>query len=57
MLEHRQVKCHNKVTFVLNRSYKMNEIVKKLLFKKSGFTYSACAPFTNNKEQIQKSGD
>ena len=57
MLEHRQVKCHKKVTFVLNRSYKMNEIVKKLLFKKSGFTYSACAPFTNNKEQIQKSGD
>ena len=43
----------------------MNEIVNKFLlagdkfmpemdFKQPGFTYSACGPFTKNKEQIQK---
>ena len=43
----------------------MNEIVKKLLLardkfmhemdlKQPGFTYSACRPFTKNKERIQK---
>ena len=43
----------------------MNEIVNKLLFagdkfipemhlKLPGFTYSACGPFTKNKEWIQK---
>ena len=43
----------------------MNEIVNKLLLvrdkfmpemhlKQPGFTYSACGPFTKNKEQIQK---
>ena len=44
---------------------KMNEIVDKLLLagnkfmpkihlKQPGFTYSACGPFTKNKERIQK---
>ena len=44
---------------------KMNEIVNKFLLagdkfipemhlKQSGFTYSACGPFTENKERIQK---
>ena len=44
--------------------YKMNEIVNKILLagdkfmpemhlKQSGFTYSACGPFTENKERIQ----
>ena len=43
----------------------MNEIVNKLLLagnkfmnemhlKQPGFTYSACGPFTRNKERIQK---
>ena len=43
----------------------MNEIVNKLLLagdkfmpemhlRQSGFTYSACGPFTKNKEIIQK---
>ena len=45
--------------------YKMNEIVDKFLLagdkfmpdlhlKQPGFTYSACGPFTKNKERIQK---
>ena len=45
--------------------YKMNEIVKKNLLtsdkfipemhlKQPGFTYTACGPFTKNKESIQK---
>ena len=44
---------------------KMNEIVNKFLLagdkfmsemhlKQQGFTYSACGPFTKNKERIQK---
>ena len=44
----------------------MNEIVNKFLLagdkfmpemhlKQPGFTYSACGPFTKNKERIQKS--
>ena len=44
--------------------YKINEIVNKILLagdkfmpemhlKQSGFTYSACGPFTENKERIQ----
>ena len=44
--------------------YKMNEIVNKFLLpgnkfmpemhlKQPGFTYSACEPFTKNKERIQ----
>ena len=44
--------------------YKMNEIVNKFLLasnkfmpemhlKQPGFTYSACGPFTKNKEKIQ----
>ena len=43
----------------------MNQVVKKLLLagykfmpgmhlRQSGFTYSACGPFTKNKERIQK---
>ena len=42
----------------------MNEIVNKFLpaeinlclkyLKQSGFTYSACGPFTKNKERIEK---
>ena len=43
----------------------MNEIVKKFLLagdklmpemhlKQPGFTYSACGPFTRNKEKIEK---
>ena len=50
--------------FVLN-AYKMNEIVNKYLLvgdkfvpemhlKQAGFTYSACGPFTKNKERIEK---
>ena len=49
---------------MLNR-IKMNEIVNKFLLagdkfmpemhlKQPGFTYSACGPFTKNKERIQK---
>ena len=49
---------------MLNR-IKMDEIVNKLLLagdkfmpemhlKQPGFTYSACGPFTKNKERIQK---
>ena len=45
-------------------TYKMNEVVNKFLLagdrfmpeihlKQPGFTYSACGPFTNNKERIQ----
>ena len=45
--------------------YKINEIVNKFLLagdkfmtemhlKQLGFTYSACGPFTKNKERIQK---
>ena len=45
--------------------YKMNEIVNKFLLvgdkfmpeihlKQPGFTYSACGPFTKNKERIEK---
>ena len=45
--------------------YKINDIVNKFLLagdtfmpeihlKQSGFTYSACEPFTKNKERIQK---
>ena len=45
--------------------YKMNELVNKFLLvgdkfmpemhlKQSGFTYSACGPFTRNKEKIEK---
>ena len=45
--------------------YKMNEIVNKFLLagdkfmpemylKQLRFTYSACGPFTTNKERIQK---
>ena len=46
-------------------TYKMNKIVNKFLLagdknmpemhlKQPGFTYSACGPFTKNKERIQK---
>ena len=52
--------------FALNvyaKSYKMNEIVNKFLLvgdkfmpemhsKQPGFAYSACSPFTKNKERI-----
>ena len=49
--------------FVLN--YKMNDIINKFLLagdkfmpemhlRQLGFTYSACRPFTKNKERIQK---
>ena len=48
-----------------NAIYKMNEIVNKFLlaedkfvpemhFRQPGFTYSACRPFTKNKEKMQK---
>ena len=50
--------------FGFERTYKMNEIVDKFLLavdkfmpeihlKQPGFTYSACGPFTKNKERIQ----
>ena len=46
-------------------AYKMNEIVNKFLLvgnkfmpemhlKQPGFTYSACSPFTRNKERTEK---
>ena len=46
-------------------NYKMNDIVNKLLLagdkfmlemhlRQPGFTYSACGPFTKNKERIQE---
>ena len=49
----------------LNENIKMNEIVNNFLLagdnlcqkcieNASGFTYSACEPFTKNKERIQK---
>ena len=45
--------------------YKLNEVVNKFLLvgdqfmselhlKQPGFTYSACGPFTRNKERIEK---
>ena len=51
--------------FFLSCTYKINEIVNKFLLagdkfmpemhlKQPGFTYSACGPFTKNKERIQK---
>ena len=51
--------------FVLNCTYKMNQIVNKVLLagdefmpemylKQPGFTYSACGPFTKNKQRIRK---
>ena len=50
---------------ILFLRYKVNEIVTKFLLvahkfmpemhlKQPGFTYSACGPFTKNKERIQK---
>ena len=47
------------------KPHEMNEIVNKFLLtgdkcmpemhlKQSGFTYSACGPFTKNKQRIQK---
>ena len=50
----------------LNAIINMNEIVNKFLLadnkfmpemhlQKPGFTYTACGPFTKNKERIQKS--
>ena len=50
---------------VILLEYKINEIVNKFLLagdkfmpemhlKQPGFTYSACGPFTKNKERIQK---
>ena len=49
----------------ISLEYRMNEIVNKFLLggdkfmtemhlKQPGFTYSACRPFTKNKERIQK---
>ena len=46
-------------------NYKMNDIINKFLLdgdkcmpemhlRQPGFTYSACGPFTKNKERIQK---
>ena len=51
--------------FCLSMYIKKNEIVNKILLagdkfmpemhlKQPGFTYSACGPFTKNKERIQK---
>ena len=51
--------------FVLNCTYKMIQIVNKVLLagdefmpemylKQPGFTYSACGPFTKNKQRIRK---
>ena len=49
----------------VNKRYKMNEIVNKFLLagdkfmpemnlRQLGFTFSACGPFTKDKERIQK---
>ena len=49
----------------MNKKYKMNEITSKFLLagnkfmpekhlRQSGFTYSACGPFTKNEERIKK---
>ena len=49
----------------MHYQYKMNEIVNKVLLKgdklmpemhlkQPGFTYSACDPFTKNKERIKR---
>ena len=49
----------------ISLEYKMNETVNRFLLagdkfmpemhlKQPGFTYSACGPFTKNKERIQK---
>ena len=46
-------------------NYKMNDIINKFLLagdrfmpeihlRQAGFSYSACGPFTKNKERIQK---
>ena len=58
------IKCVSKDTSCKQR-IKMNEIVNKCLqvgdefmpemhLKQPGFTYSACRPFTENKERIEK---
>ena len=50
---------------ILFYRYKMNEIINKFLLvgdklilemhlRQTGFTYSACVPFTKNKEKIKK---
>ena len=31
-----------------------NKVMSKMHLKQPGFTYSACGPFTKNKERIQK---
>ena len=31
-----------------------NKLIPEMHLKQPGFTYSACGPFTKNKEQIQK---
>ena len=52
-------------SFPFFKQYKMNEIVNKFLIagdefipemhlRQAGFTYSACRPFTKNKEIMQK---
>ena len=59
--------CFECNSFECNSSenYKMNDIINKfslagnkfmpeMHLKQLGFTYSACGPFTKNKERIQK---
>ena len=61
------VKIKNQTSFVkcFVLSVKMNEIINKFLLagdkfmpemhlRQPGFTYSACGPFTKNKERIEK---
>ena len=55
----------SKISQQFNTMHKMNEIVSKFLLagdkfmpeiylRQPGLTYSACGPFTKNKERIQK---
>ena len=58
-------KTLSKISQQFNTMHKMNEIVSKFLLagdkfmpeiylRQPGLTYSACGPFTKNKERIQK---
>ena len=62
--EYSSIKCMSKDTSCKQR-IKINEIVngfllvrnkfmQKMHLKQPGFTYSACGPFTRNKERIEK---
>ena len=65
LLSNLGIKTLSKIPLLNVLSVKMNEIVNKFLLvgdkfmpemhlKQPGFTYSACGPFTKNKERVEK---